>query len=101
MAPGLLQGFRAPGFEGSTLEVSPEIRMKNEVLQIAIGSADGTSEPRRNEDADGGEAIGMNVEETEDFRLRIAECVNDGAWLEGTIFTKLDHHLHAESPFGV
>ena len=100
MTTRLLQGFRAPGFERATFEVMPEIRMKDEMLEIAIGSADRTAEPRRNEDADGGEAVGVNVEEAEDFRLGIAEGVKDGARFERTVFGKLDHHLHAESPFG-
>ncbi len=40
----------------------------------------------------------MNVEEAKDFRLGIAEGVNDGTRFKRTIFAKFDHHFHAERP---
>ena len=44
------------------------------MLQVAIGGAHRALEPRRNEDADRGQSIGMHVEEAEDLRLGKSEA---------------------------
>ena len=81
-ASGFLQRLRAPRAERAALEMLPYIRMLDVMLQVAIGGAQGLASHDGNEDADGGEAIGMNVEEAEDFGFGIAEGVEDGARLE-------------------
>src|SRR5208337_1798953 len=75
--------------------------MQNEVLQVAIGRAHGAAEPRRNEDAHGRQTVRMDVEESENLRLREAERMENRSCLQPGIFRKLDHHFHAQRPFGV
>src|SRR5208282_1200460 len=73
--------------------------MKHEVLQVAIGRADWTAEPGRNKDAHRSQTIGMNIKESENFRLRESNGVQDCAGLESAIFAEFDHRLHAKRPF--
>ena len=100
-APRFLQRLCAPGLQRSALQMAPQIRMQNKVLQIAIGRAHGTAEPRRNEDANGGQTVRMDIEEAKNLRLRETERVQNRSCLQSGILAKLDHHLHAQCPFGM
>ena len=40
----------------------------------------------------------MHIQKAEDFRLGIAEGVEDGAGFEAAVFRQIDHHLHADGP---
>ncbi len=51
VAARFLQRLRSPRLQGSAFQITPQIRMKHEVLQVTIGRADRTAEPRRNKDA--------------------------------------------------
>src|SRR5208337_4104451 len=98
-----LQRLSSPRFQRSTFEITPQIRMEHEVLQVAICRAYRTAEPRRNKDANRSQPFRMNVEKAENFRLREANGVQDGSGLQSTVFptiwAKFDDHLHAERPF--
>ncbi len=61
----------------------------------------GTVEPGGDEDADGGDAVGMHVEESEDLRLGIAKGVKDHAGFEGGVLGQVHHHLHADCPLAL
>ena len=81
-AAGLLERLCAPGAEGSVFEDLPQGGVLDVVLQIAVGGAAGVAEPGGDEDADGDETVGMDVEKAEDLGLGIAEGVPDGAGLQ-------------------
>ncbi len=98
---GFLQRFRAPTAQLAALQVPPEIRMQHVVLQVAIGGAHRAPEPRGDEDADGGHAVGMHVEEAEDLRFGIAERVEDRAGFQRSALGQIHHHLHAHRPFAL
>src|SRR6266567_5496844 len=99
LTPRLLQRLGAPRLQGPAVEMPPQIRMKDEVLQIAICSANRTAEPGRHEDAHRSHAIWMNVEESKNLRLRESDGVQDRARLKSAIFAEFDHHLHSQRPF--
>ena len=79
---GFLKRLGAPRTQLGALEVAPQVGVQHEVLQVAVRGAHGTAEPRRHEDAHGGHAVRMHVEEAEDLRLGIAEGVEDRAGFE-------------------
>ncbi len=83
MAARFFERLRAPGAQGSILQVLPQRGVLDVVLQIAVGGARGVVQPRGDEDTHGDEALGMNVEEAEDLRLGVAEAVPYGSGLEG------------------
>ena len=72
--------------------------MLNVVLQVAVGGARGVAHPRWDKDSDGDQAVGMDVEETEDLRLGKTEGMPDGAGFERGILRQLDDELHAQRP---
>ncbi len=94
----LLQRLGAPGAQLAAFEIAPEIRMQHVVLEIAIGRAYRIVEPGRHEDADGSHAAGMHIEEAEDLRLRVAECMEDRAGLQIHALAQIHHHLCAHGP---
>src|ERR1035441_10289936 len=64
-AAGFAERLRAPRPEFAALEKMPEIRVQHPMLQVAVGRAHRAVEPRRDEDAEGSDAAGMDVEESE------------------------------------
>jgi len=70
----------------------------NVVLQIPVGGANGTIEPRGNEDADGCHIAWVYVEEAEHLRFGKSEGVKDCAGLQFNVWAKLDDELHADGP---
>src|SRR5271169_5919086 len=79
--------------------MSPQVRVQQEVLQVPIARADRTAEPRRNEDANRCQPVGMNIKEPENFWLREPDRVHDRTRLKSAVFAEFDHHLHTQSPF--
>lgn len=72
--------------------------MLDEVLEVSVGGAHRAFEPRRDKDADAGDAAGVDVEEAEDLGLGVAEGVEDGAFGKVHAFGQIHHHLHAHCP---
>ena len=68
------------------------------MLKVAVGRAHRAVEPGRDEDAQGSDAVGMHVEESEDFRLGIAEGVQHRARFERRVLRQIHHELHAHRP---
>jgi len=97
-AAGLLQRFRAPRAQGASFEVTPQVWVHHPVLEVAVRSAHRIIEPRRHEDAERGDAPRVHVHEAEDFRLGIAERVENGAGLEFDVRRQIDDELHADGP---
>src|ERR1019366_8976445 len=85
-----LQRLGAPRAQPTAFEVTPEIRVLNVMLQVAIHGARRAIEPRRNKDADRRHPAGMNIEEAEYLRLGKAEGVEDRARLQINPGPKLD-----------
>ena len=98
---GLVERFRSPGAEGPVFEVAPECGMLDVVLQVAIRSARGVAQPGGHEDAHRDQVSRVDVEESEDLRLRKTKCVPHSAGLERRVVRQLDDHLHAQCPFGM
>ena len=71
------------------------------MLQVAIGGANGTAQPGRNEDSNRRQPIRMDVQEAENLRLGKPEGVEDSSGLEAGVLAEFDHHLHAQSPFSL
>src|ERR1039457_6497564 len=93
-----LQRLGAPRAQPTAFEVTPEIRVLNVMLQVAIHGARRAIEPRRNKDANRRHPAGMNIEEAKYLRLGKAEGVEDRAGLQINVGPKLDDELHAERP---
>src|SRR6185437_11047503 len=75
--------------------------MLNEMLQIPIGRPHRTAEPRRNEDSHRRQLLWMHIQEPEYLWLGKSNGVQHSSRLEVAIFSKFDHHLHAERPLCV
>ena len=95
---GFAERLRAPRAELAALEVAPEIRMQHPVLEVAVGRAHRAVEPRRHEDAERRDAVGMHVEESKNLRLGITERVQHRAGFERRVFGQIHHELHAHGP---
>src|ERR1039458_890416 len=93
-----LQRLGAPRAQPAAFEVTPEIRVLNVMLQVAVHGARRTIEPRRNKDADRRHTAGMNIEKAEYHRLGKAEGVEDRARFEINLGPKFDDELHAQRP---
>src|ERR1700758_4822010 len=81
--------------------MTPECGVLNEVLQIAICCAPGIAEPRRHKDADRRQTLGMNIEESKNLRLWIAEGVPYGAGFKRGFLGQLNYKLHAQRPLAL
>ena len=95
---GFAERLGAPGAELAALEIAPEIRMQHPMLEIAVGGAHRAVEPRRHENAERRDAVGMHVEKAEDLRLGITERVQHGAGFERRVCRQIHDELHAHGP---
>ncbi len=93
-----LQRLGAPGAQRAAFHIPPDVRMQEEMLQIAVGGAGRILEPGRNKDAGRSDTVRMDVEEAENLGFRIAEGVKYRAGLERAGIGQVDHHLHAHGP---
>src|ERR1019366_3849572 len=93
-----LQRLGAPRAQPTAFQVTPEIRVLNVMLQVAIHGARWKIEPRRNKDANRRHTAGMNIEEAKYLRLGKAEGVEDRAGRQVNLGPKFDDELHAERP---
>ena len=99
MLAGFEDGFGAPTAEFASFEETPEEGVLDEVLEVAVAGPDGGLHPGGDEDAGGDDAIGVDVEESEDFGFGVADGVIDGAGFEVDAFGEFDDEFHAEGPF--
>ena len=70
-----IQRLRAPRTQRPVFQMTPQRRVLNEVLQVAISRARRIAHPRRHKDADRCKPLRMHIEKSKDLRLGIAKRV--------------------------
>ena len=93
-----LKRLRAPAEELAALDVPPDVGVLHPVLEVAVGRPNGRILPGRDEDAERGRAVRIDVEEAEDLRLGEAERVDDRAGFQLARLRQLHDGLHPDAP---